>query len=370
MFHVKHRKVGSMKKNSKLWYNVEDDIKRYPKAWAYLIIGGRRTGKTYSALKLDLITEPKKFAFCKRTADDVDLLCSGDTDNKIDVSPFKTINKDFLCDYRPEKIYNGLAGLYRYNNDEKSDAETQAYILGMSVISKYKGSDFSDAEHMIFDEFIPNVYDRVSRKEGEMILDTYYTIDNARELRGRPALKLIALANATMIFNPLFSVLEIVDLVANMQLKGIECIYIEDRGIFIRILKDSEEHKQAVEATSLYQATKNTAWGQMAYSNTFAYDNFELIKTRSLKGFRCLIGFKFKNQTYYVYYRSETGEYYCCKVKQKYNDFYNLNAEHEQARFWSDWRYILYEATINSMMSYDSYVPYDIIFSFKSIFKI
>ena len=31
----------------KYYYNIFDDIKAYPDAWAYMIIGGRSTGKTY-----------------------------------------------------------------------------------------------------------------------------------------------------------------------------------------------------------------------------------------------------------------------------------------------------------------------------------
>ena len=60
----------------KFYYNIFDDIKAYPDARAYMIIGGRSTGKTYGALK-GSYQEHLKFIFAKRTADDVKLMCSG-----------------------------------------------------------------------------------------------------------------------------------------------------------------------------------------------------------------------------------------------------------------------------------------------------
>ena len=97
----------------KYYYNIQDDKKKYPDAWAFIIVGGRSTGKTYGALKGDL-QDNIKFIFAKRTADDVKLMCSGTkmikgTDDKEDpdFSPFAPINRDIGTDIKAYALYDG-----------------------------------------------------------------------------------------------------------------------------------------------------------------------------------------------------------------------------------------------------------------------
>ena len=58
------------------YYNVADDVSKYPDAWLICTVGGRNTGKTYGALK-DCYVKKRTFIFGKRTIEDVDLLCAG-----------------------------------------------------------------------------------------------------------------------------------------------------------------------------------------------------------------------------------------------------------------------------------------------------
>ena len=76
----------------KHYYNIEDDLKKYPDAWCYIIVGGNSTGKTYGTLWYEYKNN-RRFAFVKRTNDDVDILCA--TNKRVDLSPFKAINKAF-----------------------------------------------------------------------------------------------------------------------------------------------------------------------------------------------------------------------------------------------------------------------------------
>ena len=57
------------------YYDISEDFKLYPDLWCYVVIGGRTTGKTYSALKYCL-KKKIKFVFLKRTIEDVKLLCN------------------------------------------------------------------------------------------------------------------------------------------------------------------------------------------------------------------------------------------------------------------------------------------------------
>lgn len=224
------------------FYNFNDDLLQYPNAWCYIIIGGRNTGKTYSTLKHTLLNDIKH-CFLKRTIEDVDLLCSGsgrvgkkENDFGIDLSPYKSINRDMLTDVRAYSIKSGIGGFWKHVNGEITGTPI-GYLLALSAVQKYKGFDLSECDYLIFDEFIPQPWERINRKEGEQIMDLYKTVSRAREHIGKEPLKLVALANATSINNPLMNILEITDIVANMNILDEEYYYNSERGILIHRVK-------------------------------------------------------------------------------------------------------------------------------------
>ena len=61
---------------SKYYYDIFEDMEKYPDAWCIVAVGGRKTGKTYGTLK-GCYERKQKFVFSKRTNRDVDLICSG-----------------------------------------------------------------------------------------------------------------------------------------------------------------------------------------------------------------------------------------------------------------------------------------------------
>lgn len=204
---------------SSYYYNIDDDISKFPDAWCIIAIGGRNTGKTYSSLKSCVINKTK-FVFLKRTMEDVDLLCSGSgaigqkaNDFGIDLSPFKSINRDMVTDIHAHSIKKGLGGFWNHLNGE-IDGTPIGYLLALNAVSKYKGFDLSDCDWLIFDEFVPQPWDRINRKEGEQLLDLYKTVSRDREHRGKNPLKLLCLANATSISNPVMNILEVTDIVS------------------------------------------------------------------------------------------------------------------------------------------------------------
>ena len=345
-----------------------------------MIVGGRSTGKTYGALKgcyLDKI----KFIFAKRTADDVKLMCSGTkmikgTDDKEDpdFSPFAPINRDLGCNVKAYSLYDGLGCFYNMKEDENGKefptGSPVGTIIGLNVATKFKGFDMSDNDYLVFDEFIPRKWERVNRGEGDLLMDLYATVARDRILRGRKPLKLIALANAVSISNPLCNTLEITDIMAEMQIKGEECRYIEDRGIFIRLLETPEEMKKAIEKDPVYKAMGHTAWGQMAYENEFAYDDFSSVDKVQMKNYKPVCSFRYKQPTYYVY--QNNGNYYICN--SQYNDktkpFYDLNKENEQKKFYIDYAIDLRNECIDDRVRFNNYSMYDLIVNYHRIFKL
>lgn len=347
------------------YYNIDDDLNQYPDAWCYIIIGGRNVGKTYSTLKSYYMDE-KKFAFLKRTIEDVELITAGGTG--VDLSPFKSINRDTSANVYAKKIFKGLGGFWDTDEEGNVYGVPIGYIIALNAVSKIKGFDLSECEALIFDEFIPQPWERVNRKEGEQLMDLYKTIARDREHRGREALKLICLANATNINNPVMEILEIVDIVANMQALNESHHYIEDRGILIHMINDNDEFRQTESESAIYKAMAGTRWADMALGNQFGYNDFSAVGHVSLKNYVPVCSVQHKQKVYYIY--RNANKYYMCNSRHTSDEFYNLNKENDQKLFFTERCIDLREACIESRMLFQTYSMYDLIVNYKTFFKL
>ena len=354
-------------KNDFYYYDIENDITS-DDFWCYIIIGGRNTGKTYSCLKSCYLNE-RKFVFVKRTLEDVELLCDKkDAELDFDVSPFKSINRDLGCNVRALKVKKGVGGFYKCNEDNEPEGKPIGYIVSLSGISKVKGFDLSDCDWLIFDEFIPQPWDRINRKEGEQLMDLYKTVSRDREHRGKPALKLVCLANATKISNPVCNTLEITDKLVDMQVTNSSYFKDLDRGIFVHQIKDNAAFMEEEKKSQIYKAMAGTDWGKMALNNDFAYDDFTAIKKSNLKGFIPMLAVKFKSKTYYIY--NKEGTYYMTLAPARVNRTYNLKIENDQKAFFIDWVLDLQDASIENRLLFEQYTMYDLIMNYKQFFKV
>lgn len=351
------------------YYNIDNDVtdNNY---WCYIIIGGRNTGKTYSSLKSCYLNK-RKFVFVKRTLEDVDLLCDykkKENEPDADFSPFKSINRDLGCNVRAYKVKKGVGGFYNCNEDNDPEGAPIGYVVSLSGVSKVKGFDLSDCDWLIFDEFIPQPWDRINRMEGNQLLDLYKTVSRDREHRGKPALKLICLANATKISNPVCNTLEITDKLVDMQVNNSSYYKDIERGIFVHQIKDNEAFIEEEKKSQIYKAMASTDWGRMALNNEFAYDDFTAVKHSNLKGYVPIIGVKFKSKTYYIY--NKEGSFYMTLAPARVQRIYNLKIENDQKAFFIDWVIDLQEASIDGRLLFEQYSMYDLIMNFKSFFKI
>lgn len=356
----------------KIYYNIEDDINAYPDAWCYIVVGGRNTGKTYGGLKYNM-THKLSHVFVKRTNKDVDLLCAGNKlgektpDYDVDLSPYKSLNRDMGTKIKAFKIDDGLGAFYDTDEDGGAYGAPKGFLISLSSIHKYKGFDLSECADIIFDEFIPQPWERTMRTEGEAVLELYKTVSRDRTLRGREELKLLCFANAVNIFNYTCEVLEVTDIIAEMSINKREVTYLEDRGIFIRILQTSDEMMNNEKKTGIYRAMAGTAWGRVAFGNEFAYNDFSNIKHLALKGYRPIVKVDYKCKEFYIY--SKEDNYYMCKAKQKCPVSYDLNKEMGQRAFYFDYGIDLLNAAIDGKMTFESYSMYDLIVNYKKRFK-
>jgi hypothetical protein len=342
---------------NKIYYSIEDDLNS--EDWCYVVIGGRGTGKTYGALKYCFEKEIK-FDFVKRTNDEVKVMCGGNT---VDLSPFKPINRDLLCDVRPKLMSKGIGGFYKYLNGEINDLPI-GYIFSMNAIGDIRGFDASDSDIMIFDEFIPATYSRVSHSEGTQLLDLYKTISRDRELRGKEPLKLIMLANAYRLYNPCTEALGITDDLSEMKSTG-ESIR-HKNGIMIHLLDDNQEFQNREKETAIMKSLSDTSWGRFALSNDFAFDDVSYVKKKSLKGYTPKCSFTNKNRTYYVYERNQN--YYVCTSRADV-DNYDLSRVGERDRFDFDWIPELKLAIQDDRITFSDYTSFNLIQNYRDIFK-
>ena len=350
---------------TKTYYDIRDDLTTFPDAWCYLVWSKRGPGKTYSTLRY-MVEENKKFVFLKRTIEDVKLLCSDGSGRGVefDISPFVPLNRDFGWDIKPVPIIKGIAGFY-HAPDGQPSGDPVGYCVALSASKDIKGFDMSDADVIVFDEFIPKPWERVNRKEGDQLLDLYKTLDRDRIHRGLKPTKLVCLANATEINNPVFSVLEVVDIVA--QLDNQESFTYYDRGIFIRKV-NNPDFREEEEKHPMIAALKDTQWGQMALNGSFAYNDFSLVKSMSLKGAQPFCSIIYKKKHYYIYHKN--GKYFA--TTSAYNidkPIYNLDKESEIPRYWMEVGFMLRLEAVEGNVFFKTYTLYDVIFNFKKIFK-
>lgn len=359
------------------YFDVKKRIEDNPDCFIFIIIGGRGTGKTYSALNM-MLEEKKKFVFIKRTIDDVNLLCAGNgklgskkNQYSADLSPFKPLNRDKHTNIQAFLIEKGLGAFYECDSENQPVGEPIGYVWALSAVIKFKGFDVSECDYMIFDEFIPQIGERVSSVEGERLLDLYITIARDREMRGRPTLKLICLANATRASNPTLDVLELVDRVVEMQMQD-ESIYKDlDKGIYLERLKAAESFLEVAEKMQIYKAMAGTKWADMALNNNFAFDDFSQVQKSNLKYMICRCSFSIKKQTYYIYSK-EDGSFYVTRSASNLKGLkhYNLDKKGHAAAFYYDFVIDIKDALMRDKVTFDSYVSYERIINFKKYYDI
>lgn len=363
------------------YYDIKEDIEEYPEAWCYIITGGRKGGKTYSTLWY-AYENKIPFIFCKRTMDDVDILCAGSDISKrdgvlrkmeggVDLSPFKSINRDKGTNVQAFSIRKGIGAFYNCTEEHEAKGKPVGYIFGLSGVTKFKGFELAESckdQFIIFDEFIPNIYDRTNINEGTQLLDFYMTVTRDRIERGLNEIKLICLANATNISNSITNTLEITDQLAQMQIDRQSRLYLPEKKIFIHQIEIEENRAELDANTGIYMAMKGTRWGAMTYDNSFSYNDFTNVDRQSIKKTKPVCGFKHNRQTFYIYHKDNN--FYVCRSRAEGVKVYDLFLRGDRKKFYLDYCMDIQEATVSGLVKYETYTAYDVIMNFKKHYKL
>ena len=248
------------------------------------VVGGRGTGKTFTALKT-MREKNAKFIFMRRTQTQLDSVCNRE------LSPFKPLNAMLKENVEPVPMGKNAYKFCLTQFDEKGNlivGDVIGYALALSTISNLRGFDASDADYLIYDEFIPERHERPLKEECLAFMNAIETINRNRELQGRKPICVLCLANANDFANPLFVGLRLVRTVENMLEKERTEYINPQRGIAIFMLTDSPISLQKAN-TALYRL-KNHDFSDMAIKNIFANFDDENIKSENLKEYKPLFG--------------------------------------------------------------------------------
>lgn len=337
----------------KMYYNIGDDIALYPESWLYVAFSARGAGKTYGYFDY-CIKNNLKFLYLKRTQVDIELL------NKEEFSPFKPLNRDHDYNITTVKMYDGILKVM-------IEDKIIGLCMAMSAIHKYKGFDMSDIKIMCLDEFIPQLTERVNRREGELLLDLYMTVSRDREARGEDPLKLCLFANATELYCPITDTFDIVDSLAELNASGNEFKYLEDRKILLhKILYSVSADKES----QIYKGMAGTQWAEMAFSGEFSYNDFSKVKKINMNGFVPYVHIIYHRKDFYIYQHKENGLFYLTDSKGRCNYNYDLEIESDQSAFWYDWVYNLQKEIIDGNMIFKTYSLYNLIRNYRKIYNV
>ena len=263
-----------------------DKVLSYPVPFHFMV-GGRGTGKTYGALKY-MVEHDIKFVFMRRTQTQLDVI------RKEEYQPFKKLNTDMAWDIHPITLTKYSSGLYHCERDKngkwqpKEGSDPVGLMLALSTISNVRGFDATDRDVLIYDEFIPERHERPIKDEANAFFNAIETIQRNRELEGKDPLKVLCLANANELANPLFINLKLVKKSMALMRKGIEFDLDRSRECALYILRESKI-SEAKRDTALYKLTRGTTFEAMALDNNFEDMVGVKVSSKNLKEYRPIV---------------------------------------------------------------------------------
>lgn len=351
------------------YYHVLSDILKFHRCWCYVVWSKRGPGKTYSILWLAYYSN-FPIIYMKRTDKDVSRILKEEKIINLDPSPYAPLKKQKGLRVGGVEIDDGFGAFYELDEEGQPTGRLLCYVLSFNKVLTYKGNDFSDVELLCFDEFIPQIGERIKKGEGELLLDLYQTVSRDRLKKGRNPLKLILFANSEQISVPVTQELEIIDYMADLDASGASHLYIEDRDILLHHITDEEVPVQECEKVGIWKGMQGTAWFDKSFGGRFVHNDFSNVIPKSIKRSKPILEVQYKTHFYYIYFNEEKASYYMTSTPAKAREKVNLNRENEQKKFYYDYLIDLHDACINERFKFEKYSMYDLIMNYKKFFNI
>ena len=269
-----------------------------------IVIGARNSGKTYGAL-LHFCGAGRPFIFLRTQKSQIDLVFSDE------LSPFNKLNRDLSTRYFVDKVdKSGLIGVYN-DYTEKDGKRAPAgnlvgYCLALSQVGATRGFNLDNVDVLIYDEFVnhPGEVVRGANKQFTMYADIVFTLNRAREMEGRPAIRQWLFGNSDDLANNILLELRIVNMIIKMRQAGQNYLKLPDRDISIFLLDDSPAAKRLAAESSLSKVFAGSSYTDMAYKNEFVYDDFSDCKPADLHAYKPI--YRYGNMVCYEHKRQDS----------------------------------------------------------------
>lgn len=300
--------------NSEGWVNWDYIISQ--QASFISVVGARGTGKTYGLFKY-LLEHEQKFIYLRRLKSQLEQ-CS-----KPEGNPFKKLNTDLDYDILPFSTGGNLT--FR---DTEKNGRIRAAGVALSVVANVRGTDYSDYDYIVFDEFIANIGERPIKDEFKAFLNFYETVNRNRELAGKQAVKCIMLGNANTLINPYFSSWHFMRTALKM-IAGKQMVWrSKDNTRLIIMLLDSPISEKKRE-TALYK-NADSDFIEMALDNSFRTDETN-IKSEPLKEYIHLVSV---GEIGIYKHKSERKYYVSTTIGKPYYDSFGIGLKMFQQDFY------------------------------------
>ena len=296
-----------------------------PYAWI-IMTGGRAIGKTYGAIRF-LAERGIPFIFFRRTeAESV-------IQNDPMLSDLSLPLKEAGIDFYVERIKRTKLSFWKRSDNN----EIICMNAAMRTFGKIRGVNYSWADAMLFDEFIPKPEEPRYKKEGFNLQQAYESVNRNRELDGKPPVRLICLSNSLNLQNDVFMELNLIDDADELsQDPTHECAAVGDRLLIINKFSPISEKKKE---TVLYRNASEDFY-KMAIENQFILNDRTYVKKRPLKEYSavCSVGSMF------FYKHKSNGTYYVCGSRANVKETYSTESsgvEKFRRKHWRWWtRYL------------------------------
>ena len=225
----------------------------------YFFIGGRGIGKTYSVLN-GILDNDIQFMYVRRT--ETELKQCVKTEN----NPFISLNRNKGRNVSMQPSGDGFL--------ISEDGEILGVAGAVSTFGKFRGSDYTNIDMIVFDEFIPKGTHAAIKDEALLFFDMLETVNRNRELEGRPPVKVILLSNANTIDSDILRELKLREVIHRLKKTGGNVYTDKERGIYLELI-DGSGVAEFKKQTALYKLTAGTAFYDMAIDNEFTGDVFD-----------------------------------------------------------------------------------------------
>lgn len=307
------------------------------------IVGGRGIGKTYGVLR-EYMRRGEKILLLRRTQQQADIVA------KQDFSPYRPIMRDEDKLYTSRGITKLNSAVY-YADEEGAIADHNPICLtgALSTLSSIRGIGGDDIKAIVYDEFIPEPHEHQMKNEGEALMNAYETIARNREMQGEKPLKLICMANAFRLGNPIFEYLGVVKQAEKAWRSRKEWYVNEKKGMCI-IFPNADTIAEQKSKTVLYQLTYGSKFAEFALGNQFGDDFSDNIKSQNLREYLPYI--ELADGMIYIH-KSENVYYVSSHKSGTAPDVYG-NGNMDKRRLLDKHAY-LYRANLNHRVMFEDY---------------